>query len=165
MSSKRLQNPLLLVASYIFYAYWDWRFLGLILISTLLDFSIGRRLGALDDKTRLDSEIKIDAWSRKKLVCLSVICNLGILGFFKYFNFFTSSTLKLLAQMDIQVDPIWVDLILPIGISFYTFQTMSYTIDVYRGVLPFLLVFLAALVLITYIPAISMMSAELFMLD
>lgn len=111
----------LLLSSYIFYAAWDVRFLSLIIFSTLLDFYIGRALGSSED-------VK----TRKQLVLVSIAGNLGVLFFFKYFNFFTSSLSQLLNTLSIPIDPLYVEIILPVGISFYTFQTLSYTIDVYR---------------------------------
>ncbi len=117
----RVQNVLLLVASYVFYGWWDWRFLSLIAISTVIDYTVGRALGSTDDAGR-----------RKILVTASVVSNLSILGFFKYFNFFADSAVRVFGLVGLQADPITLNIILPVGISFYTFQTMSYTIDVYR---------------------------------
>lgn len=115
------QNLLLLVASYFFYGYWDWRFLGLILLSTLVDYVASNEIGKNKPATR-----KIAFWS-------SIIINLGILGFFKYYNFFINSLASLFSTVGISYSPYVFNIILPLGISFYTFQTMSYTIDVYRG--------------------------------
>jgi len=113
---------MLLVASYVFYGYWDWRFLSLILLSTLIDFSIGRKLYVQNDPSR-----------RKLLLLLSVIANLSILGFFKYFNFFAENFESLVGIFGLTAGDLTLRILLPIGISFYTFQTMSYTIDIYRG--------------------------------
>jgi len=130
-NSKSLsrQNILLLVASYVFYGTWDWRFLFLIILSTLVDYVIGLKL----------YETQIDTVSskrkRKYLVILSVLVNLGILGFFKYFNFFADNLEQILRVFGLHPDPITLNIILPVGISFYTFQTMSYTLDIYRGTL------------------------------
>lgn len=118
---RREQNALLLVASYAFYAAWDWRFLSLLWISTLVDYSVGKRMGKTD---RPDS--------RRRLLAVSMAVNLGILGFFKYFGFFADSAAELLGRVGWQADFVTLSIVLPIGISFYTFQTMSYTIDVYR---------------------------------
>ena len=118
----RAQNVLLLVASYVFYGYWDWRFLGLLAISTLIDFTIGPALFRAVTPGR-----------RKLLLAISVCANLGILGFFKYYDFFAASLAELLHLLGMQPDPLTLDILLPVGISFYTFQTMSYTIDIYRG--------------------------------
>lgn len=122
--NHRWQNWLLLGASYLFYGYWDSRFLLLIVISTLIDY--GCALGM--DKAR--------PRSRKLLLLLSVISNLGILGFFKYFNFFIDSFAGVATSFGWEIQHFRLDLILPVGISFYTFQTMSYTVDVFRGKTP-----------------------------
>ena len=117
----RARMWLCLVASYIFYGWWDWRFLGIVMFTTTLDYW----LGVFIDDAESDSK-------RKRLVVLSVISNLGFLGFFKYFNFFADSFVKVLHAVGIQESWNALHIILPIGISFYTFQSMSYTIDVYR---------------------------------
>lgn len=119
----RGQNRMLLVASYVFYGAWDARFLLLILISTLVDFHVARRVAASRDRA-----------VAKRWCILSITINLGILGVFKYFDFFTSSFSSLLDFLfSYETDLITLNIILPVGISFYTFQTLSYTIDVYRG--------------------------------
>lgn len=124
--SLRAQNLMLLAASYVFYGAWDWRFLSLIAASTLIDYTIGLRLGALQNQA--------DAAPRRKLlVTMSVAANLGLLGVFKYFNFFADSLVGLLNAVGIHADAVTLRIVLPVGISFYTFQTLSYTIDVYRG--------------------------------
>jgi alginate O-acetyltransferase complex protein AlgI len=112
---------MLLVASYVFYSFWDWRFLGLIIISTLLDYFCGLKINSSNNP-------KV----RKLFLILSVAGNLSILGFFKYYTFFALSLKNLFLKFGILLDPISLNIILPIGISFYTFQTMSYTIDIYR---------------------------------
>ena len=122
----RWQNILLLVASYYFYGRWDWRFLSLIVISTLVDFFVGRTMGAIPSDTAVNQA------KRKRLLTISMIVNLGILGFFKYFNFFAASFADLVALFGFDADFVTLNIILPVGISFYTFQTMSYTIDIYR---------------------------------
>jgi alginate O-acetyltransferase complex protein AlgI len=109
----------MLAASYYFYAYWDWRFLGLLLTSTAVDFLIGLGLGFL-----------VRPRARKWLLIGSLVVNLGILGFFKYANFFIESLRGALGPLGWDLRTL--DVILPVGISFYTFQTLSYTIDVYR---------------------------------
>lgn len=119
----RWQNVLLLLASYYFYGRWDWRFLSLIVISTLVDFFVGRAMGAVP---------AVNQVKRKRLLAVSMIVNLGILGFFKYFNFFAASFADLVALFGFNADFVTLNIILPVGISFYTFQTMSYTIDIYR---------------------------------
>lgn len=117
----RWVNPFLLVASYVFYGWWDWRFLGLLLVSSLVDYVCGR---LLDDK--------IPEHRRSDVLAVSVIVNLGVLLTYKYFDFFSRSFSDLMLAMGVEVDAPLVRLILPVGISFYTFQTLSYTIDVYR---------------------------------
>ena len=119
------QHLVLLVASNFFYGFWDWRFLGLIWISALLDFTIGILL-----------ERGYSRGKRQVLLYTSACGNLGILFFFKYFDFFQASTEQLLTALGISYSPWLLKTILPVGISFYTFQTMSYTIDVYRGKSP-----------------------------
>lgn len=118
----RHRKTVLLAASYLFYGSWNWKFLALIIGSTLLDFYVGRRLGEATDPIR-----------RKRLVTLSVVANLAALGFFKYCNFFIDSAVTLLDALGLPVSAPVLEIVLPVGISFYTFQTMSYTIDIYRG--------------------------------
>ena len=118
------QNILLLFASYVFYGWWDWKFLFLIAASTIVDYFIGLALG--------NSE---SAFRRKVLLALSVLFNLGVLGFFKYFNFFVENFIAAFNFFGYNIQGNTLNIILPVGISFYTFQTMSYTIDVYRRVL------------------------------
>ena len=120
--AHRNQNRLLLVASYVFYGWWDARFLGLLLFSSLVDYACGRGLGASDDPRR-----------RRALVTLSVCVNLGALATFKYLGFFVESARALLTSVGVPFDAPSLTIVLPIGISFYTFQSLSYTIDVYRG--------------------------------
>ncbi len=116
------QNRMLLVASYIFYGAWDYRFLSVIFISTLVDYHCGIKIHeSTDDKTR------------KKFLLVSIFANLGILGLFKYFNFFAGSLSSLLHIFGFSAGFRFFSIVLPVGISFYTFQTMSYTIDIYRG--------------------------------
>ncbi len=116
------QNILLLIASYIFYGWWDWRFLFLILFSSILDFSIGLELSKAKSQKK-----------RKILVLFSLFVNLGFLGFFKYYNFFVESFANAFTLLGQELNPDRLNIILPVGISFYTFQTLSYTIDVYRN--------------------------------
>lgn len=116
------QNLLILISSYVFYGWWDWRFLSLIILSSLVDYSIGLKIEGTP-------AIK----KKKVLLALSLIVNLGILGVFKYFNFFQGEFIKLFEAIGYRIDPWSLQIILPVGISFYTFQTLSYTIDVYRG--------------------------------
>jgi alginate O-acetyltransferase complex protein AlgI len=121
----RAQNWLLLVASYYFYAAWDWRFLGLLIASTLVDFTCARALS----RTSAPS-------ARRALLVLSLGFNLTLLGFFKYFNFFADSLHGAFAALGWSVDFVTLRILLPVGISFYTFVTMSYVIDVYRREIP-----------------------------
>lgn len=115
----RWQNLCLLVASYVFYGWWDWRFLILILITSLSSFASGLWL----ERTQ----------HRKAVVASNIILNLGILGAFKYYDFFVENLQHLFLQVGYSLDVPTLRLILPVGISFYTFQSLSYTIDVYRG--------------------------------
>ena len=117
----RAQNRMLLMASYLFYAAWDWRFLSLILASTITDYILGLRL-----------ESESDARRRRLYLNLSLAINLGILGIFKYLGFFADGFQQLVGALGYQPDPFTLSIILPVGISFYTFQTLSYTIDLYR---------------------------------
>src|SRR6056297_2689680 len=119
--SLKAQNILIFIASYIFYGWWDWRFLSLIAFSTVVDYAVGRKL------SQTSSEIH-----RKTLLWVSIAVNIGLLGFFKYFNFFAENLYELLSSIGFQPNRTSLDIILPVGISFYTFQTLSYTIDVYR---------------------------------
>ncbi|MDB4438667.1 MBOAT family protein, partial [bacterium] len=115
------QNFLIVVASYLFYGWWDWRFLSLILISTIVDYSIGRAL-----------ETENNQRNRKLLLFISLSINLGILGFFKYYNFFLDNFISAFSFFGTQIKADSLNIILPVGISFYTFQTLSYSIDVYK---------------------------------
>jgi len=125
-SQRRSQNFVLLVASAFFYGYWNWKFLFLILASTLIDFACGIALDRPGASTR---------W-RKGILLASLVANLGVLGFFKYFGFFVDSTVELLEALGLGAPEWELQVLLPIGISFYTFQTLSYTIDRYRRTLP-----------------------------
>jgi len=118
----KVQNLLLLIVSYIFYGWWDWRFLSLIIFSSFVDYFCGIHI-----------EKSTNPKSKKQWLILSMFINLGLLGFFKYFNFFSTSLSEAFLSLGYQLDAFTLNVILPVGISFYTFQTMSYTIDVYRG--------------------------------
>ena len=120
--SVKARNLFTIISSYIFYGWWDWRFLSLIFISSAADFFIGMALSNSSKKR-----------TRKALLYSSLTINLGILFFFKYFNFFTDSLQHLLEVINIPFNPLTLNIILPVGISFYTFQTLSYTIDIYKG--------------------------------
>ena len=117
----RRQNFLLLIASYVFYGWWDWRFLSLIIFSSFVDFFIGKAMHSTEDKRY-----------RKLLMWASICVNLGFLGFFKYFNFFAESFADAFTLLGQPLEVSRLNIILPVGISFYTFQTLSYSIDVYR---------------------------------
>ncbi|MEZ5341245.1 MAG: hypothetical protein R2706_07320 [Acidimicrobiales bacterium] len=117
----KAQNRFLLVASYVFYGWWDWRFLGLLFISTAVDFWVSRDLGRIEEAQR-----------RKRILVVSMAVNLGFLGFFKYFGFFVDSLEASLTGLGIEWLAPTLGIVLPVGISFYTFQSMSYTVDVYR---------------------------------
>ena len=120
--SLKAQNLLLLVASYVFYGWWDWRFLGLIALSTIVDFLVGIRIEEAPDKAR-----------KKRWLWVSLAVNLGILGYFKYANFFIENWISAWQSLGVTMHASTLQVILPVGISFYTFQTLSYSIDIYRG--------------------------------
>lgn len=119
--SVKWRNLFLLVVSYIFYGWWDWRFLSLIAISSMVDFILGILMNKQED-----------TYKRKRLLVLSLMVNLGLLGFFKYSNFFIDSFIQGFTFFGIPLSYTTLQIILPVGISFYTFQTLSYTIDVYQ---------------------------------
>lgn len=119
--SLRLQNLFILVASYFFYGWWSWAFTGLLLLSTILDFAYGFGVASSDQK-----KAKLFLW-------LSIINNLGILGVFKYYNFFATQFQQGLESLGFHSNPTLLNIALPIGISFYTFHGMSYVFDIYRG--------------------------------
>lgn len=124
-TSKQLkaQNILIILASYVFYGLWDWRFLSLIFLSTTIDYLVGLKI--------FDSQSK----KRKKMwLWCSVIFNVGLLGFFKYFNFFVDAWVDMFSLFGYEIKSTWtLRVLLPVGISFYTFQTMSYSFDIYYG--------------------------------
>ena len=125
---RRWQNRMLLVASYLFYGWWDWRFLSLLAISTVVDYTAGLRIAREHNRTDPHAHRRKRLW-----LMASMFTNLGLLGFFKYFNFFAESLVTALQGAGISIHTATLNVILPVGISFYTFQTMSYTIDIYRG--------------------------------
>ncbi len=137
----RLQNILIIIASYVFYGWWDWRFLILLFVSSGTDFLLGLSIGKQEDPKK-----------RKWLLILSLIINLGILGFFKYFNFFVDSFISSFASLGINLEPRTLNIILPVGISFYTFQSLSYTIDIYRRQLEARKDFLNYLAFVSFFP-------------
>ena len=119
------RNALIVAASYFFYGWWDARFVTLLFLTSLVDYVAGRRVE--DASTQ---------GGRRLWLAVSVAANLGVLGFFKYCNFFAASFATLLGALGLRADPWTLNLILPVGISFYTFQSMSYTLDVYRRQIP-----------------------------
>lgn len=119
--SVKVQNIFLLVCGYVFYGWWDWRFLLLIAFSTLFDFTIGMQLEKATNENR-----------RKWLFAASCIVNIGLLAFFKYFNFFIDNFISAFELAGYHIAPVTLKIILPVGISFYTFQSLSYTTDIYR---------------------------------
>jgi len=121
MLPHTLQNRFLLISSYIFYGYWDWRFCGLLAFSTIVDFLVAKTIHESESQTY-----------RKRVLLISIITNLALLGFFKYYNFFSTELVHALAGLGLSVSLPMLNVILPVGLSFYTFQSLSYTIDVYR---------------------------------
>jgi len=117
----KLQNLLIVIASYIFYGWWDWRFLSLIFFSTIVDYTMGMLLSK-EEKTA----------KRKLYLWISILVNLGLLGFFKYYNFFLDNFIATFSFFGYKINAQGLNVVLPVGISFYTFQTLSYTIDVYK---------------------------------
>jgi D-alanyl-lipoteichoic acid acyltransferase DltB (MBOAT superfamily) len=117
----RGQNRLMLLAGSIFYAAFDWRFLGLLYLSIVVDFFVGRALDRTDDLR-----------ARRGLLATSLVVQLGILAVFKYFDFFADSLYQLLGRVGFGADPVTLHIVLPVGISFYTFQTLAYIFAVYR---------------------------------
>ena len=120
--SLKIQNTLIVVASYVFYGWWDWRFLSLIAFSTTVDYLVGQKLKNEDQQNK-----------RRLLLWISIIINLGFLGFFKYYNFFLENFVNAFNLFGMEINNNSLNIILPVGISFYTFQTLSYTIDVYNN--------------------------------
>ncbi|WP_462247701.1 MBOAT family O-acyltransferase [Ekhidna sp.] len=122
LGKRKLQNPFLLFASYVFYGFWNWQLLWLIAASTFLDYCIAIAIAKSDVRIR-----------SKLLLALSLLCNIGLLGYFKYANFFLDSLKTLFFSIGISWNTETLSIILPIGISFYTFQSLSYTFDTYKG--------------------------------
>ncbi|MGJ3234264.1 MBOAT family O-acyltransferase [Marivirga sp.] len=124
IGTKRLkfQNLLILLASYVFYGWWDWRFLSLVAFSSFVDFFVGLGIYKTNNKLR-----------KKLLLWTSIIVNLGLLGTFKYYNFFLENIQDAFSFFGQNINIGFLNIILPVGISFYTFQTLSYSIDVYKG--------------------------------
>ncbi len=118
--SLRGQNLLLLIVSYVFYGWWDWRFLSLLFLNSMIDYVSALALQKYQS-----------TGARRGIILISLVSNLGMLGFFKYYNFFADSMVRLLGSFGMEADLFTLQVILPVGISFYTFQTLSYTLDVY----------------------------------
>ncbi|HUN53098.1 MAG TPA: hypothetical protein VMU42_18370, partial [Candidatus Sulfotelmatobacter sp.] len=125
LRSDRWRKAVLLIASYLFYAAWDYRFTFLIMFSTLVDYTVARLIEATAERQK-----------RRRWLLVSLCMNLGVLGFFKYFNFFAASTVAALDAFGLKASWNTLHIVLPVGVSFFTFQSLSYTIDVYRGKLP-----------------------------
>ena len=145
----RMRMGFCLLASYVFYGWWDWRFLALIAFSTVMDWWFGLWISYLDapDATlkrcdagspalrnfgKFTAIVARTGWGRKAVLVSSMCMNLGVLGFFKYFNFFVENITSAFSAAGLTPSWATLNIILPVGISFYTFQSMSYTIDVYR---------------------------------
>lgn len=137
----KFQNVLLVVASYVFYGWWDWRFLTLILFSTLVDFLVGLGLARQEIRAR-----------RRLLLLVSICVNLGLLGFFKYYDFFVENFVEAFSLFGSKIEARTLSIVLPVGISFYTFQTLSYSIDVYRKKLEPTRDFMAFTAFVTFFP-------------
>lgn len=140
-NSIRVQNLLIVFASYFFYGWWDWRFLTLIFFSTFVDYSVGL---ALDRYSKLTI--------RRLLLWSSIVTNLGMLAYFKYANFFINSFTEAFSLFGSDIKFVSLSIILPVGISFYTFQTLSYSIDVYRKRLKPTRDFIAFSAFVTFFP-------------
>ena len=137
----KLQNFLIVTTSYLFYGWWDWRFLSLILFSTVVDYTIGRKLRTEENQTK-----------RKIFLWTSILINLGFLGFFKYYNFFLDNFITAFSFFGTEIKANTLNIILPVGISFYTFQTLSYTIDVYKRKLEATKDFIAFSAFVSFFP-------------
>ncbi len=137
----KLQNALIVAASFVFYGWWDWRFLSLLLFSSVVDYSLGLALAKEEREKK-----------RYMLLVFSILVNLGFLGFFKYFNFFIASFADAFTFFGQPFHASRLNIILPVGISFYTFQTLSYTIDVYRKKLEPTRDFIAFLAFVSFFP-------------
>jgi alginate O-acetyltransferase complex protein AlgI len=153
LSKGRLRLWICLLASYLFYGWWDWRFLSLVVFSTVMDWLFGLWIAHMDDPDETSTlwqrspvaramgrtVLWLQTWnlSRSAVLTFSMIMNLGFLGFFKYFNFFADGFADMVRMVGFEPSWTTLNIILPVGISFYTFQSMSYTIDVYRREIKF----------------------------
>jgi alginate O-acetyltransferase complex protein AlgI len=138
---RRRQNLLLLLSSYVFYGWWDWRFCSLMLCSSLIDYWAGLGLDRLTQQTL-----------RRAVLATAMAANLALLGVFKYFNFFADNLQAAMASIGWHMDPVTLRIVLPVGVSFYTFQTMSYTIDIYRRHLKSTTQFLDYMTFVSFFP-------------
>jgi D-alanyl-lipoteichoic acid acyltransferase DltB (MBOAT superfamily) len=116
------QNLLIVISSFVFYGWWDWRFLFLMIFSASIDFFAGIQIQRSDNQKR-----------KKTFLLISIFINIGNLGVFKYFNFFIDNFIRTFGFLGYQINKLSLEVILPLGISFYTFQALSYTIDVYKN--------------------------------
>jgi len=139
--SARLQNLVIIASGYVFYGWWDWRFLLLLIFTSSVDFIVGIFLSRTESEQR-----------RKILLLTSIFMNIGLLGVFKYYNFFVDSFITLFSQFGITLEGRTLNVILPVGISFYTFQALSYTIDVYRRKIPATRDFVQYMAFISFFP-------------
>ena len=121
--TRKAQNALIVIASYVFYGWWDWKFLFLIAFTSACSFISGRLIGKNEGNAK----------KQKWISAANIVVNLSVLGIFKYFNFFADNLKNLLALFGFEADFVTLNVILPVGISFYTFQALSYSIDVYKG--------------------------------
>jgi len=136
------QNVLILVGSYVFYGWWDWRFLFLILLSTIVDYFVGLKIHS-------SKNIRI----RKIFLWVSIVFNISLLGLFKYYNFFIDSWIDLMRSFGYEPQSLWtLSIILPVGISFYTFQTMSYSLDIYNKKLKPIKDFISVAAYVSFFP-------------
>jgi alginate O-acetyltransferase complex protein AlgI len=128
---RRWRLPLLLTTSYVFYGWWAWRFALLLGFTTTVDWAIGRWMGERPDASA-DGAAGMDR-RRRRLVALSAVTNLGVLAWFKYAGFFVAEATSLFDRLGITTSTVTLSILLPVGVSFFTFQSLSYVVDVYRG--------------------------------
>ncbi|MBQ3453291.1 MAG: MBOAT family protein, partial [Thermoguttaceae bacterium] len=131
--ARRWQNRLLLFSSYLFYAWWDWRFVALLLYVTFVNYLAGLKIAEARPKSGGEGDVSVHSPREKLWLWTAVAISLGLLGFFKYFNFFADSLVRLLNVLGFGATPFTLRILLPVGISFFTFQALAYTIDIYRG--------------------------------
>ena len=139
--SVKIQNAFLAITGFVFYGWWDWRFLLLLILSLVTDFAVGYFL-----------QTTINTAKRKLLIIFSLAFNIGLLVVFKYYNFFAQSLQNIFSVFGLKVDFVTVNIILPVGISFYTFQSLSYTIQVYRNKMEATKDFIAYAAYISFFP-------------